>query len=170
MNGDTPARVEVLTADLDGTAAVAGAVAALLGPGDLVLLSGELGAGKTAFTQALARHLGVAEAVTSPTFTLVRPYATAAGWTLLHADLYRLESTAEVADLGLAEELDDGAVAVVEWGERGAPVLTGGHLRLTLERDPAGRDGARRIALEAHGPAWEARWARLAALAGGVPA
>jgi tRNA threonylcarbamoyladenosine biosynthesis protein TsaE len=104
----------------------------VLAAGDLVLLSGELGAGKTAFTQALARSLGVEEPVTSPTFTLLRSYPTRLGADLLHADIYRLEQLAEVIDLGLPEQLEDGALAVVEWGERGAPALLPEYLHVSL--------------------------------------
>jgi tRNA threonylcarbamoyladenosine biosynthesis protein TsaE len=141
--------------DLAGTARLAGLVASRLRPGDLVLLSGELGAGKTAFTQALAAALGVGEPVTSPTFTLVRGYRTAAGWELLHADLYRLEQLDEVADLGLAELLDDGAVAVVEWGERGVPALLPEYLLITLEAGAT--DEQRRISFEDVGGGWAGR-------------
>jgi tRNA threonylcarbamoyladenosine biosynthesis protein TsaE len=163
-----PDPVQVPVANPDGTARVAAAVADALEPGDLVLLSGRLGAGKTAFTQALARRLGVVEAVTSPTFTLVRPYPTTVGFTLLHADLYRLESTVEVADLGLAEELDAGAVAVVEWGERGRAVLPAEHLDVRFEMDPAGDATRRLITLGAHGRPWTDRFASLAADLPGV--
>ncbi|HLH46291.1 MAG TPA: tRNA (adenosine(37)-N6)-threonylcarbamoyltransferase complex ATPase subunit type 1 TsaE [Acidimicrobiales bacterium] len=147
--------------DRTGTAQVAATVAAALRPGDLVLLSGDLGAGKTAFTQDLAAALGVAEPVTSPTFTLVRGYRTDAGFELLHADVYRLEQLGEIVDLGLPELLDDGAVGVVEWGERAAPVLLPEHLAIAIE--PGGDETARRIALRAVGASWTARWPQILA-------
>jgi len=158
-------------ADLAGTAAVAQAVAGLLRAGDLVVLTGDLGAGKTAFAQALAASLGVDEAVTSPTFVLVRPYRTRAGFDLLHADLYRLETTGEVADLGLAEQLDDGAAAVVEWGERAGAVLPDERLTVILTSPPgpagppapAPGTSARRVGLRLSGPGWVERAAALAA-------
>lgn len=86
-----------------------------LQPGDLVLLTGELGAGKTTFVRGVARGIGSAAPVASPTFQLVRVYAGRVQ--LAHVDLYRIETASELADLGLDELLDQGA-AVVEWGER----------------------------------------------------
>lgn len=83
--------------------------------GDLVLLTGELGAGKTTFVRGVARGIGSSAPVASPTFQLVRMYAGRVQ--LAHIDLYRIETTSELADLGLDELLDQGA-AVVEWGER----------------------------------------------------
>ncbi|MHB8688145.1 MAG: tRNA (adenosine(37)-N6)-threonylcarbamoyltransferase complex ATPase subunit type 1 TsaE [Candidatus Dormibacteraceae bacterium] len=83
--------------------------------GDLVLLVGELGAGKTTFVRGVARGTGSADPVASPTFQLVRVYAGRVQ--LAHVDLYRIEHLSELADLGLDELLDQGAV-VVEWGDR----------------------------------------------------
>jgi tRNA threonylcarbamoyladenosine biosynthesis protein TsaE len=98
------------------TAAAGQQLAQALRPGDVVLLSGELGAGKTAFVRGVARALGVPdEDVTSPTFTLVQEYR-AAGAVLFHVDLYRL-SPPEVEDLGLDEMMNEGILAI-EWPDR----------------------------------------------------
>ena len=106
----------VETAGEEETSAVGGQLASQLRPGDVILLTGELGAGKTAFVRGLARALGVpAEDVTSPTFTLVQEYRGPQG-TLFHVDLYRL-TPPQVDDLGLDEMMGEGILAV-EWPDR----------------------------------------------------
>lgn len=155
--------VRLVVDDLAGTRRVAAAVAEVLDAGDLVLLTGDLGAGKTTFTQALAAELGVEGVVTSPTFTLVRQYRTDRGFELLHADIYRLGQLAEVVDLGLPEALEDGAAAVVEWGERGAPALLPEHLSVTFSAPDPAAETLRSIELGAHGAPWAQRWPGLAA-------
>ncbi|MDB4935167.1 MAG: hypothetical protein JWP87_2139 [Labilithrix sp.] len=108
-------------------------IAAAVAPGDLVLLAGDLGAGKTFLARAVARALGVPTeiAIASPTFTLVQEYATPRG-VLLHADLYRLresdddaKTSTEIRRLGLAERRAEGAIVLVEWGEGFARDLGG---------------------------------------------
>lgn len=108
----------------------------LLQAGDVVLLTGELGAGKTAFTQGIGAGLGVVETINSPTFTLVKEYAGRRA--LYHFDLYRIEEPDELFALGFEDYFDGDGVSVVEWAERGEPV----------EGDECGT-------------AWQARWLRV---------
>jgi tRNA threonylcarbamoyladenosine biosynthesis protein TsaE len=124
-------------------------LAACLGPGDLVLLEGELGAGKTFLVRAIARGLGVPPSVriTSPTFDLVHELP--ARVPLVHVDLYRLDEGGSLRELGLDERIGQNAVVLVEWGERFASVLGEGGLRVMIEL--AG-EGERRCLLQARGP------------------
>jgi tRNA threonylcarbamoyladenosine biosynthesis protein TsaE len=157
--------LEVATASAEDTRDLAGALAGVCAVGDVLLLSGDLGAGKTTFAQGFGRALGIDEPITSPTFTLVRQYGTAPGAsgvrTLLHADVYRLDSLAEIADLGLGQLVEDGGVALVEWGDAAAPVLGSGALSLLLEVDPDD-ETRRRITATGAGAPWDGRWAALA--------
>jgi tRNA threonylcarbamoyladenosine biosynthesis protein TsaE len=127
---------------------LARAVAALLSPGDLVILSGDLGAGKTFFVRGLCRALGVPsrEPITSPTFTLIHEHG--GRLPITHADLYRVADEDELSHLGLRDRRGEGAVLLVEWGAPFEDVLGGDALRVTF----ALRDGAARFArLEASG-------------------
>jgi tRNA threonylcarbamoyladenosine biosynthesis protein TsaE len=103
------------------TRALAGELAAGLRAGDVLALHGELGAGKTCFIQGLAAALGVREAVSSPTYTLVHEYAGRVP--LYHLDLYRLRGADEALAMGLDEWLEGDGVTVIEWAERAAEVL-----------------------------------------------
>ena len=151
--------IDAATKSADDTRELAGQVAALAKPGDLVLLAGDMGAGKTTFTQGFGRALGVTEQVTSPTFTLVRNYE--ARIPLLHVDAYRLDSLQEVIDLGMHELLDEGAVALIEWGDIIAPVLPTDFLEIRLEYGDA--DDDRRLRMRAVGQPWAARMTALRA-------
>jgi len=95
---------------------------AKLGPGDVVALTGELGAGKTTLAKAIAEGLGVTEAVTSPTFVLACEYKTGR-LPFYHIDLYRLESIGEMDDIGLDEYLYGSGITVVEWADRALDLL-----------------------------------------------
>ena len=142
-----------LTADLRTTVTLAGRVASSLRPGDVVLLIGDLGAGKTTFAKALAKALGVSEPVTSPTFTLMRHYPLPGGPTLLHLDAYRLDGPAGLDELGLSELLDDGAIAVIEWGDIVAAGIGDDRLEIVFDWVD---EGTRRIELRRRG-SWSAR-------------
>jgi tRNA threonylcarbamoyladenosine biosynthesis protein TsaE len=114
------------SASADETIAAGEAFARVLSPGDIVLLSGTLGAGKTTFVKGVAQGLGVSERVTSPTFTMVREHHCEGARgieTLHHCDVYRVESLDEVLDLALGELVEDAAVALVEWGELAATIF-----------------------------------------------
>ena len=161
------------TSDAGQTQDLAAALAAISLPGDLVLLAGEMGAGKTAFAQGFARGLGITDLVTSPTFTIVREYS-GGRLALHHLDVYRLENLREVADLGLSEMLDEEAVMLVEWGDAVLPALPDQYLelRITFGND----DDERRMELRGVGGSWPARSRQVAdavapwlADAGGTP-
>jgi tRNA threonylcarbamoyladenosine biosynthesis protein TsaE len=139
---DAPPALVIFAARPADTQRLGAALARLLRPGDTVLLGGELGAGKTTFTQGLAAALGVTEPVTSPTFVLLHSYRTSAGWDLLHADVWRLKQLQEVIDLAIPELLEEGAAAVVEWGEVAAPVLPPDCLYVTISFEPAPPESA----------------------------
>jgi tRNA threonylcarbamoyladenosine biosynthesis protein TsaE len=113
------------------TRAIGRRLASFLGPGDVILLAGELGAGKTAFAGGLAEGLGIEEPVTSPSFMLVRRYS--GGFTpLTHADVYRVGSLNELDDLDLFEGTRDG-VLIVEWGNSVVAAMPDDHLRVDIE-------------------------------------
>lgn len=132
------------------TEALGAALGQLVQPGDVLALVGDLGAGKTCLTRGVARGLGIAEPVTSPTFILVAEYSTAAGFPLYHADCYRLgDAPQEAQDIGLDELLTDDGVSVVEWAERIEPLLPPDHLRITIEVID---DTCRGLTFEPHGP------------------
>jgi len=149
---------------LADTSAIAAALADLARAGDLIVLAGEMGAGKTAFAKGFGAALGVTEPITSPTYTLVHSYE-AGRITLHHADIYRLSSTNEVADLALNELLEYDGIVLIEWGDVVARSL-GEHLAVHLVADDD-NDDAREIIVSATGRTWAARWERIeAALAG----
>jgi tRNA threonylcarbamoyladenosine biosynthesis protein TsaE len=142
-------------------------LAGLCRPGDVVLLVGDLGAGKTVFAQGFAAGLGVPGPVTSPTFALVRHYRCGADspvGVLIHADVYRTGSLDEVTDLALAELVEEDAVAIVEWGELAAPALGDSALEVTLVApDPVGAPSRRLVTAAGRGR-WAGRSEAVAAL------
>lgn len=146
-----------LVATTSGAAAtqdLAAALAELAVPGDLLVLAGEMGAGKTAFAQGFARGLGITDAVTSPTFTIVQEYA-GGRLALHHLDVYRLESLREVGDLGLGEMLDEDAAMLVEWGDAVLPALPDTYLEVRITFGEG--DDDRRLELRGVGSTWLAR-------------
>jgi tRNA threonylcarbamoyladenosine biosynthesis protein TsaE len=143
------------------TGELAASLSTVVQGGDVVVLAGDLGAGKTTFVQGFAAALGVVGPVTSPTFTLVREYRCApqtAGRprTLLHADLYRLDHMNEVVDLGLGEVLEEDAVAVVEWGDAAAPALGDDVLEVRLDAIEDA-DNERIVTVTCRGRSWTDR-------------
>ena len=148
-------RLQLRVSSLDGTHAVAAALADLSRAGDVILLAGDLGSGKTAFAQGFGRALGVTEPITSPTFTLVHSYETG-GVTLHHADLYRLDHLSEVADLALGELAEYDGIVLVEWGDV-AESTFGDHLVVRLETVDDDAD-SRVIQIRPVGRSWAWRW------------
>ena len=137
------------TAAPDETRALAAAVAALVTDGDLLMLVGDLGAGKTAFTQGLCAALDVTEPVTSPTFTLANRYE--GRLVVNHLDVYRIEAIEEAQDLALVELLDEG-VTLIEWGEIILPALPDDRLDVRITFGDG--DDDRVFELTAVGPRW----------------
>jgi tRNA threonylcarbamoyladenosine biosynthesis protein TsaE len=164
------------TTTADQTHALAVRLAGLLEAGDLLVLSGELGAGKTTFTQGLGEGLGVREGIISPTFVLVRIHPNLqdgprpGGPDLVHVDAYRLGSAAEIDDIDLENTMDS-SVTVVEWGRDRVEHLSGSRLEIDLHRatglgasrpsetldfDTEDTDEPRTIAMRGYGPRWPA--------------
>lgn len=145
--------IRAATRSVDETRALAGALAELARPGDLVLLAGDLGAGKTAFTQGFGAALGVTERITSPTFTLANQHQ--GRLVLHHLDVYRIEQLAEVLDIGLPELLDEGGVTVIEWGDAIVPALPADFLLIQITLGDG--DDDRTFELTTTGSRWAAR-------------
>lgn len=156
-------RIRLATGAAEETKKAAGALAELLGPGDVVSLAGDLGAGKTTFVQGAAEALGVTEPVTSPTFVLVREYRSGQV-PVYHVDVYRLDRLQEVLDLGFEDLLDPRGVVFVEWGSAVEAVLP--EDRLDVELHLASDEEARAIVVTGRGVSWNSRWERVEAVAG----
>ena len=154
-------RVDLRTSSADETREVGEAIASLLRARDAVVLTGELGAGKTTFAQGVARGLGIEEPVSSPTFTLVKEYSGILD--LAHVDVYRLDRIQDVMDLGL-DELGAGEdVLLVEWGDTIEELLPDERLRIELTSGTDPDDDERSIAISATGTGWADRFAALEA-------
>ena len=135
----------VITKSPEQTELLGKKLAELLRPGDVIAYYGDLGAGKTAFTRGLAAGLGIREAVTSPTYTIVNEYL-AGRMPLFHFDMYRLSSSEDLFDIGWEDYLARGGVCAVEWSENVADALTDA-ISITIEKDPAQLDW-RKITIE----------------------
>ena len=148
------------TSSSDETLELATRVGSILGPGDVVVLVGDLGAGKTVFAKGIARALGVTEAVVSPTFTLIREYP--ARVPLVHVDVYRLDRLQEFHDVGFDELVGGSSVTVVEWGDRVRALLPAERLDVNLA--PGDHDDERIVTFEPVGNSWASRGDELSAL------
>lgn len=137
---EMPRVLVVNTYSVEETRIVGASLSPTLLPGDVISLTGDLGAGKTAFVQGVAAALGVDGRVTSPTFTIVHEYA--GRYPIIHLDVYRLDSFQEVIDLGFEEFLDVESIVLVEWGEAIGPMLPRRHLEVEVRRaqDPDAED------------------------------
>jgi tRNA threonylcarbamoyladenosine biosynthesis protein TsaE len=147
----------------DDTRGIAQAIAKLVRAGDMIVLIGEIGSGKTTFSQHFAHALGVTEPVTSPTFNLLHNYS-GGRLKLHHADLYRLERTGELDDLGLTDLQEAGGVMLVEWGDVVGDALgTGLIVKLAANENADTQDSVtvRQIDIDWRGMQWETRWDKL---------
>ena len=147
----------------DDTRGIAQAIAKLVRASDMIVLIGEMGSGKTTFSQHFAHALGVTEPVTSPTFNLLHNYA-GGRLQLHHADLYRLERTGELDDLGLTDLQEAGGVMLVEWGDVVGDALgTGLIVKLAVPDIAVSEDSVtvRQIEIDWRGMQWETRWDKL---------
>ena len=137
--------MQITTHSADETQALGAKLAERLQPGDVIAYFGDLGAGKTALTRGIAQGLGIADPVTSPTYTIVNEYLTGR-IPLFHFDMYRLSSSDELFDIGWEDYLTRGGVCAVEWSENVEDALQGA-IRVTIEKDPFEAD-TRRITIE----------------------
>lgn len=150
MSASAPPRVLATPED---TRAFGEELAALLRAGDVVILTGDLGAGKTTLTQGLAEGLGVRGPITSPTFVIARVHPSLVGGpALVHVDAYRLGGFDELDDLDLDADLD-ASITVVEWGHGMAESLSQDILEIVLTADPATE--VRTVRVHGRGPRWE---------------
>ncbi len=137
--------MEVVTNSEQETEALGARLAEKLEPGAVLAFTGDLGAGKTAFTRGLARGLGITERVTSPTFTIVNEYL-GGRLPLFHFDMYRLGGPEELYDIGWEDYLARGGVCAVEWSEIVSDALEPGTVRVDLRR--GAHDGQRIVTIE----------------------
>ena len=149
-----PPRVLTVTSrSVEETRIIGASLAPVLLPGDVLSLTGDLGAGKTAFVQGIAAASGVQERVTSPSFTIVHQYD--GRYPLVHLDVYRLDSFQEVLDLGFEEFLDQKSIVAIEWGEAISPLLPRRHLEVEIRRaEDVDAEDERHIVFRPRGQEW----------------
>jgi tRNA threonylcarbamoyladenosine biosynthesis protein TsaE len=148
---------------ISDTKGIAAGIARLVRVDDVILLEGEMGAGKTVFAQGFGEALGVDEPITSPTFSLVHTYDSGR-IVLHHADLYRLDRTSEVSDLALGELVEGDGVLLVEWGEAASEILDDHldvHLESAVEGDEELSEDERFVTVTAKGETWTRRWPKI---------
>lgn len=169
MSDTITATFQVSTSDADQTRALGEDIGRVLAAGDLVMLSGGLGAGKTTLTQGIGIGMGVRGRVASPTFIVARVHPSLSGGPdLIHADAYRIKDLSDLETLDLDSSLDE-AVTVVEWGEGKTEAMSNERLSIEVRRASGGQadtdgdiidlehmdDGTRLIVLRAHGHRWD---------------
>ncbi|MDK7158604.1 tRNA (adenosine(37)-N6)-threonylcarbamoyltransferase complex ATPase subunit type 1 TsaE [Pauljensenia sp. UMB3104] len=181
MSDTITATFQVSTSDADQTRALGEDLGRILAAGDLVMLSGGLGAGKTTLTQGIGIGMGVRGRVASPTFIVARVHPSLSGGPdLIHADAYRIKDLSDLETLDLDSSLDE-AVTVVEWGEGKTEAMSDERLSIEVRRASGGQadtdgdiidlehmdDGTRLIVLRAHGHRWDGVLDALVAAHGG---
>jgi tRNA threonylcarbamoyladenosine biosynthesis protein TsaE len=152
-----PVTLEARTSSVEETRKLGAAVAELCRPGDVVLLAGDLGAGKTALAQGFGTAFGIEQPITSPTFVLARQYA--GRIPLHHLDVYRLDHMDELFDIGLPEILDERGVILIEWGDAIVPAVPAEYLEIRLTFGET--DDSRRISFRCVGGRWGGRMVAL---------
>ena len=156
-----PGVIELSVRRAEDMRALGEALGSILEPGDVVSLTGDLGAGKTTLVQGAAQGLGVEDGpVVSPTFTLVRQYSGKVP--VYHLDVYRLDRVQEVIDLGFEEYVDTDGVTFIEWGDAIEGLLPEGYLEIELWTRV--EDDGRLVFLSGNGATWVSRWERLEAV------
>jgi tRNA threonylcarbamoyladenosine biosynthesis protein TsaE len=156
--------IPVVTTNPAQTEALGSGIGELLRPGDVVVLTGDLGTGKTTFVKGAARGLGVSEPVTSPTFAIVQEYD--GRYPVAHVDVYRLVRIQELHDFGFEELLEE-RIVLIEWGESIARVLPADRLEVRFAV-PDDAETERTIELVPHGAAWSTRKSHLVDVVNGL--
>ncbi|MCX6530823.1 MAG: tRNA (adenosine(37)-N6)-threonylcarbamoyltransferase complex ATPase subunit type 1 TsaE [Actinobacteria bacterium] len=154
--------MKLFLASLEDTARLAQVIAAHSRPRDMIVLAGEMGTGKTTFTQSFGRAIGVTDPITSPTFNLLHNYGQGR-MALHHADLYRLERTGELADLGLDELQDSGGVIIVEWGDIVGNDLGDALIIRFAHSTDVDQTQVRTVEIDLRGQQWSSRWPKVCA-------